>query len=89
MAAASTVRAHQVLRLPGCWDVRLARQGPGEHLHLEGQSVEEVVDPLSCLVDDEALAELRVLGRDADRTAAGVAVVAAACRDRRSSPRSR
>jgi len=53
-------------------DVRLAA-GPGEHLHLEGQSVEEVVEPAQLpRRRRRRFAELRVLGRDADRTAAGV-----------------
>ena len=42
--------------------------------------MEEVVDAVRGLLDVQALAELRVLGRDADRAAAGVAVVALAGR---------
>src|SRR5260370_14684512 len=51
---------------------------PREHLRLEGQGVQEVVDALGGLVDPQPLAHFRVLGGDADRAAAGVAVVAPA-----------
>src|SRR5260370_10704579 len=60
--------------------IRLAA-GPREHLRLERQRVQEVVDALSRLVDLQPLAQLRVLGSDADGAAPGVAVVAPAGRD--------
>ena len=44
--------------------VRLAARAR-EHLHLERQRVQEVVDALGGLVDDEPLAQLGVLRRDA------------------------
>src|SRR5258708_562267 len=49
---------------------------PREHLRLERERVQEVVDALGGLVDPKALAQFRVLRGDADRAAAGVAVVA-------------
>ncbi len=55
--------------------------GAGEHLRLERQRVQEVVDALGGLVYLQALAQLGVLGGDAHRAAPGVAVVAAARRD--------
>ena len=58
-------------------DVRLAARAR-EHLQLHGQRRQEVVDALGRLLDDEPLAELRILGRDPDRAAPGVAVVALA-----------
>ena len=56
-------------------DVGLAARAR-QHLHLERERVQEVVDPLRRLLDDEPLAQLGILRRDADRAAAGVAVVA-------------
>src|SRR5260221_3730609 len=55
--------------------------GTGEHLRLECQRVQEVVDALSGLIDPEPLPQFGVLGGDADRAAPGVAVIAAAGRD--------
>src|SRR5215472_6399147 len=55
--------------------------GPGEHLSLESQGVQEVVDALGRLDHLQALAQLGVLGGDADWAAPGVAVVTAAGRD--------
>ena len=52
--------------------------GPGEHLHLERQRVQEVEHPLGGLVDVQPLAQLGVLGSDPNRAAARVAVVALA-----------
>src|SRR5215203_4232534 len=69
----------EVLRLQRV-DVRLAAR-TREHLHLERERVEEVVDPLRGVLDDEPLAQLGILGRDAHGAAAGVAVVALARRD--------
>src|SRR5215831_533916 len=69
----------QVLRLQAV-HVGLAAR-PGQHLRLEGERVQEVVDALGRLIDLEPLAQLRVLGGDADRAAPGVAVVALAGRD--------
>src|SRR5512132_2489589 len=64
----------QVLRLQAV-HVGLAAR-PRQHLRLEGERVQEVVDALGRLVDLEPLAQLRVLGGDADRAAPGVAVIA-------------
>src|SRR5262249_57769936 len=47
---------------------------------LEGERLQEGVDALGRLADLEPLAQLRVLGGDADRAAPGVAVVALAGR---------
>ena len=52
--------------------------GAGEHLQLHRQRRQEVVDALGCLLDDEPFLELRILGRDPDRAAAGVTVAALA-----------
>ena len=57
--------------------VRLAAR-PREHLQLHGHRGQEVVDALRGLLDDEPLAELRILRRDPDRAATRVAVVALA-----------
>ena len=56
-------------------DVRLAA-GAREDLDLRASSRAAVGDALGGLVDLQALHQLRVLRRDADRAAAGVAVVA-------------
>src|SRR6266508_6675510 len=64
----------KVLRLERV-DVRLAARAR-EHLHLERQRVQEVVDALGGLFDDEPFAQLRVLRGDADGATAGVAVIA-------------
>src|SRR5258708_4995391 len=53
----------------------------GEHLRLERESVQEVVDALGGLIDLQALAQLGILRGNADRAAAGVAVIAPAGRD--------
>src|SRR5260370_2782205 len=53
---------------------------PCEHLRLECECVQEVVDALGGLVDPQPLAQFRVLCGDADRAASGVAVVAPAGR---------
>ena len=52
--------------------------GTGKELCLDGQSVQEVVHTLGGFVGIQTLAQCRVLGGDADRTAAGVAMVAIA-----------
>src|SRR5262245_11931425 len=44
--------------------------GPRQHLRFQCQCVQEVVDTLGCGVGIEALPELGVLRRDADRAAA-------------------
>src|SRR5262249_24447630 len=68
------------VRRPEGVDVGLAA-GARQHLHLERERVQEVVDALRGVLDDEPLAELGILRRDADRAAPGVAVVALAGRD--------
>ena len=52
--------------------------GPGEQLRLDGQRVQEVVDPLGRLIGVQTRAQFRVLRRHADRAAPRVAVVAVA-----------
>src|SRR5215468_9902093 len=66
----------QILRLQAV-HIGLAA-GPRHHLAFDGEAVEEIVDTLGRGVGIEALAQHRILGRDADRTAASVAVVAMA-----------
>src|SRR5689334_14448365 len=55
--------------------------GPREHLRLDGQRVQEVVDALGRLVDLESLAQFGVLSGDADRAPPGVTVVTLPGRD--------
>src|SRR5215204_3919953 len=66
----------EILRLEAV-NVRLPARAR-EHLHLERERVEEVVDAVRRLLHMQPLAQLRVLGRDADRAATRVAVVALA-----------
>ena len=67
----------QIFRLQRV-DVGLAT-GTSEELCLDGQRVQEVIDPLGCFIRIEALTQFRVLRRNADRAAARVAVIAIAC----------
>src|SRR5215469_905322 len=59
--------------------------GARQHLRLECQRVQEVVDALRGFVHLQALAQLRVLRGDAHRAAPSMAVVTAASRDADSS----
>src|SRR5947207_1973364 len=64
----------EVLRLERM-DIRLPARAC-EHLHLEREGMQEVVDALRSVLDHEALAQLRILCRDPDRAAARMAVIA-------------
>ena len=58
-------------------DVGLAA-GARHHLRLDRERMQEIIDPLGRRVGIEPLAQLRILRGDADRAAAGMAVVAMA-----------
>src|SRR5438552_16586995 len=49
---------------------------PSEHLDLKRHGTQQIGDALRAFIDIEALHQLRILRRDADRTTSGMAVMA-------------
>src|SRR5580692_8572154 len=49
-----------------------------QHLRLDGEGVEKIINPFRGPIGIEALAQHRILGRHADRAASGMAVIAMA-----------